>query len=230
MPIRDAVLARTDRFTDETGVGVVDVPAEEDLNPLQLDGLVVSLVADSEEETNLERLADVLRTAFPGLRTAWEYAETGVPVLYVYTGVPSSGGRTKGGGEPVPRRLIPPVLLLAVLAGSGCMEPAGAPVAGDPPTPLTRSQAISVVRGCLERLEPTPAVAAALAPLRARTVAVPLEELGETRPGWLVQGGEVEDVGAPAWRVLEDTREVVAALPSAVAIAPGPAGRLCRFP
>ena len=82
MPIRDAVLARTDRFTDETGVGVVDVPAEEDLNPLQLDGLVVSLVADSEEETNLERLADVLRTAFPGLRTAWEYAETGVPVLY----------------------------------------------------------------------------------------------------------------------------------------------------
>lgn len=95
---------------------------------------------------------------------------------------------------------------------------------------LSESQAIAAVRDCLEALPASVAVSAALSQMDRHTVAVSLAEVGDSRAGWLVQGGEADEIGVPAWYVLTDRREIRAALPEAEAIAPGPGTLLCRLP
>ena len=95
--------------------------------------------------------------------------------------------------------------------------------------PLTQQDATARILTCLRALEPNADITLAIRQLEQRATGLRLEEIGEPRSGWLIQGGNPDDVGAAAWYVYEDTGEIVAALPSARAITPGPNSRLCRI-
>ena len=118
--------------------------------------------------------------------------------------------------------------------GSEANESGAQPDTTDEPAPstvgpLTEAEAVAAVLGCLRTLEPTDATTVAIEQLERRSSAIRLTDLEEDRSGWLIQGGSVDEIGAAAWRVLEDTAEIVAALPSAREIAPGSDGLLCRI-